>query len=250
MTEINPISAPSPNFDERAYPVDMLVLHYTGMENGPSALDRMRDPDAKVSAHYMVEEDGQIFQLVSEDKRAWHAGVASWMGHDDLNSRSVGIEIVNGGHDFGLPPFPDAQIDAVIALSAAIVDRWAIPARRLVAHSDIAPSRKADPGEMFPWARLAEAGLGLWPERPDVGTLRGVGLGSEMKGEGVVRMQGGLTTIGYDLPITGVYDAATEVVVRAFQRRWRADAVTGQADLTTLIMIERVADLARRSGIG
>ncbi|OYW85410.1 MAG: N-acetylmuramoyl-L-alanine amidase, partial [Hyphomonas sp. 32-62-5] len=159
---------PSPNFDARKHPVSLLVLHYTGMESGDAALARMRDPEAKVSAHYMVWEDGRIARLVPENRRAWHAGVSTWQGLEDLNSRSVGIEIVNGGHDYrapggGLPPYPDAQIAAVIALAREIMAHHAIPPTGLVGHSDIAPTRKIDPGEHFPWPRLADAGLGLWP---------------------------------------------------------------------------------------
>ena len=150
----------SPNFNARRHALDMLVLHYTGMESGEAALQRMCDPAAEVSAHYMVWEDGRITQLVQEDQRAWHAGVSRWQDDDDLNSRSIGIEIVNGGHDVPLPngrlpPYPDAQIAAVIALSKDILSRHAIRPSRIVGHSDIAPARKIDPGEHFPWDRLA-----------------------------------------------------------------------------------------------
>ncbi|MEM7640889.1 MAG: N-acetylmuramoyl-L-alanine amidase, partial [Pseudomonadota bacterium] len=150
---------PSPNFNDRKHPVDMLVFHYTGMETGQQALDRMCDPSAEVSAHYMIWEDGRVVQLVGEDKRAWHAGVSSWQGDQDLNSRSIGIETVNGGHDWPLagnvlPPYPTAQIDALIELSSGILERWDIPFNRIVGHSDIAHARKDDPGEHFPWDRL------------------------------------------------------------------------------------------------
>jgi N-acetylmuramoyl-L-alanine amidase len=160
------IDAPSSNFNDRLHPIDMLVLHYTGMNDGPSALARMREEtEPRVSAHYMVEEDGTVFTLVPEEKRAWQAGRSWWRGDEDLNSRSIGIEIVNGGHDFGLPPYPDAQIEAVMELCQGILARWPIPATRVVAHSDIAPDRKEDPGEHFPWKRLAEAGIGIWPPK-------------------------------------------------------------------------------------
>ena len=160
---------PSPNFNMRKHKLDMLVLHYTGMATGEEALERMCDPAAEVSAHYMVWEDGRITQLVDEDKRAWHAGVASWQGQQDLNSRSIGIEIVNGGHDFplpdgGLPPYPRPQIHALLDLVHDILGRHDIPATRILGHSDIAPLRKQDPGEHFPWERLARAGISLWPE--------------------------------------------------------------------------------------
>lgn len=247
---------PSPNFNDRKHPIDMLVFHYTGMETGQEALDRMCDAVAEVSAHYMVWEDGRIVQLVGEDKRAWHAGVSSWQGDTDLNSRSIGIEIVNGGHDWPLaedvlPPYPNAQIEALIELSRGILERWDIPATRIVGHSDIAPARKVDPGEHFPWDRLAHAGIGLWPPTnsetpaasPDhVTTGRsqqepqviGRGLGPGDNKDAVCRLQAMLASMGYELSETGIYDATTEAVVRAFQRRWVQDRVTGQADLTTL----------------
>jgi N-acetylmuramoyl-L-alanine amidase len=224
---------PSPNHDERRHAVDLLVLHYTGMQSGEAALARMRDPEAKVSAHYMVWEDGRIARLVEESRRAWHAGLSSWMGDDDLNSRSVGIEIVNGGHDYplhggALPPYPDVQIAAVIALAREIVGHHNIPQSRIVAHSDIAPKRKIDPGEHFPWERLAAAGLGLWP--------------AEQSGAGCVWMGGDpgglnrqLGTIGYDL-------SDVPAALRAFQRRWLPDTVTGMADARTLRRLAQVSE--------
>lgn len=234
---------PSPNFNDRKHPIDMLVLHYTGMETGQAALDRMRDEAASVSAHYMVWEDGRVVQLVGEDKRAWHAGVSKWRGDEDLNSRSIGIEIVNGGHDWpledgALPPYPNAQIEAVIELCRGILERWHIPPSRIVGHSDIAPARKDDPGEHFPWDRLARAGIGHWPlsladenasdRLPDEPELIG-------------RLQAMLAGIGYDVPISEEYDEETETAVRAFQRRWVQDRVSGRADLVTLHRIGIVA---------
>ena len=218
---------PSPNFDDRRFPVSMLVLHYTGMQTGEAALDRMCDPEASVSAHYMVWESGDIVQLVDEDKRAWHAGVSRWQGEEELNSRSIGIEIVNGGHDWRLedgrlPPYPASQIDAVIALSRDILARWSIPQTRIVGHSDIAPTRKQDPGEHFPWARLAGQGVGLWPlsleasHRPSIDAA--------------------LQSIGYD---TRDLSAA----VSAFQRRWRTARVDGLVDADTRSIAFAVADL-------
>lgn len=253
----------SPNFNDRKYPIDLLVLHYTGMETGQDALERMCDPAAEVSAHYMIWEDGRIVQLVGEDKRAWHAGVSSWQADEDLNSRSIGIEIVNGGHDWPLddgvlPPYPDAQLEALIELSAGILKRWNIPLNRIVGHSDIAPARKADPGEHFPWDRLARAGIGPWPlsisDRPadlvpteavleDQPLLIGHGLSSGDRSESVERLQAMLREIGYGLEQTGLYDEATDAAVRAFQQRWVQDQVTGQADLRTLRMIGLVHPL-------
>ena len=235
------IASPSPNFDLRKHPVDMLVLHYTGMESGLAALDRMCDPDAKVSSHYMIWEDGRIDQLVAEDRRAWHAGVANWQGDEDLNSRSIGIEIVNGGHDFplpdgNLPPYPMAQIHALIELCHLILQDHDIPQTRIVGHSDIAPLRKQDPGEHFPWDRLARAGIGIWPDVEGIGNadIGGQGLTPGETGASVRRMQEFLAGIGYGLDSNGSYDPSTEAVVRAFQRRWLPERVTGAADIQTL----------------
>jgi len=242
--------SPSPNFNERKFPVDMLVLHYTGMASGAAALERMCDPKAEVSAHYMVWEGGLISQLVSEDKRAWHAGVSAWQGDDDLNSRSIGIEIVNGGHDVPLPdgtlpPYPDAQIAAVITLCQGILSRHAIPSSRIVAHSDIAPARKSDPGEHFPWARLAASGIGIWPAAA-MDDDRVTALRPGDSGKTVSRLQEDLKTIGYGLSATGIYDDQTLLTVRAFQRRWRPGHLSGAADALTRHLIMRVRALSGR----
>ncbi len=159
---------PSPNFGDRALPVDMLMMHYTGMKTGAEALERLCDTVAQVSAHYLVEEDGKIFQLVDETARAHHAGESFWRGERDNNSRSIGIELVNPGHEWGYRAFPDRQIEALIALSQSILSRHTIPQRNIVGHSDVAPSRKADPGELFPWSKLAQYGIGIAP--PVVGS--------------------------------------------------------------------------------
>jgi N-acetylmuramoyl-L-alanine amidase len=156
----------SPNFDERpgGAPIDMLVIHYTGMPTAQDALERMCDADARVSAHYMIDEDGAVHALVPEGMRAWHAGVSSWRGHTDINARSIGIELVNPGHEFGYRPFSEAQMLALIELAGEILIRHPIQSRNVVGHSDIAPSRKTDPGELFDWKRLAAEGIGLWPD--------------------------------------------------------------------------------------
>lgn len=156
---------PSPNFDDRPArtPIDILLLHYTGMRTGAAALERLRDPNAKVSAHYLVEEDGRLFRLVDEEKRAWHAGVAFWRGEEDINARSIGVEIVNPGHEWGYRPFPEAQVKTVVELCRDVVARHAVPRERVLGHSDVAPERKEDPGELFPWERLAFEGLALPP---------------------------------------------------------------------------------------
>ena len=219
--------APSPNFDARRSPPDMLVLHYTGMQTGEAALERLRDLEAKVSAHYLVEEDGRVFRLVPEERRAWHAGVSFWRGERDCNTASIGIEIVNPGHEFGYRAFPKAQIDQVIALVSDIRSRWTISDDRIVAHSDIAPARKQDPGELFPWKRLAKAGHGLWIEpQPAPGSPLQPG----DEGVGVLALQSGLARLGYEVERTGRYDETLVTVVAAFQRHWRPAAVHGVAD--------------------
>ena len=218
------IEAPSPNFDARTAPPDMVVLHYTGMETGEAALAQLRNPTpgSRVSAHYLVEEDGRVFRLVDEARRAWHAGVASWKGQGDINSRSIGIEIVNPGHEFGYCDFPEVQIDAVISLINDIRTRWTIPDARIIGHSDLAPERKQDPGERFPWKRLAAIGHGLWFEpAPERIAALGVPLGVGDEGLGVIVLRAGLHRLGYALTPGGTYDEATRLTVEAFQRHWR-----------------------------
>jgi N-acetylmuramoyl-L-alanine amidase len=222
-----PIEAPSPNFDVRKTPPDMVVLHYTGMTTGAAALERLRDPEAKVSAHYLIEEDGRIFRLVAEERRAWHAGVSFWRGERDVNGRSIGIELVNPGHELGYPPFPEPQIQSLIALLGAIRSRWTIEDGDIVAHSDVAPERKIDPGELFPWRRLADAGHGLWVDPPPA---PGAEIGEGEEGAAVFALQAGLTRLGYDCAPSGTYDKHTATVIAAFQRHWRPDLVDGRAD--------------------
>lgn len=221
--------APSPNFDARTAPPDMIVLHYTGMETGEAALARLRDPapGGRVSAHYLVEEDGRVFRLVDEGRRAWHAGLAAWKGETDINGRSVGIEIVNPGHEFGYRDFPRPQVAAVISLVSDIRSRWAIADGDIVGHSDVAPARKQDPGERFPWKRLAEAGHGLWVEPTPA---PGSPLAEGAEGAAVLALQAGLTRLGYACPPSGTFDAATRDVVTAFQRHWVQSRFDGVAD--------------------
>lgn len=221
------IFAPSPNFNHRDRPPDILLLHYTGMRTGQEALDRLRDPKARVSSHYLVEEDGRVFALVPEERRAWHAGVSFWAGERDINAASIGIEIVNPGHEFGYRPFPDAQIEALIGLIGDIRTRWTIPDGRILGHSDVAPARKTDPGELFPWDRLAAAGHGLWSDAP---AAPGPVLGPGDEGPGVLVLQTGLGRLGYESPPSGRYDEATATLVAAFQRHWRPSRVDGRAD--------------------
>ena len=216
--------APSPNQDDRPVgPIDMLILHYTGMKSGQAALDRLRDPEARVSSHYLVEEDGTLFRLVPEGRRAWHAGVSCWRGHTLLNGRSIGIEIVNPGHEWGYRAFPAAQMQAVRALCLGVLSRNPIPARNVLAHSDVAPDRKTDPGELFDWRGLAADGIGLWPDGgPDPGTLGAVEDAAALR-----PLRQALAAIGYQVASEGGHDAALASVLRAFQRHWRPEAVTG-----------------------
>jgi N-acetylmuramoyl-L-alanine amidase len=208
----------SPNFDARGgTPVDMLVLHYTGMKSGDAALSRLCDPAAKVSAHYMIDEDGTVYALVPEEARAWHAGVSYWAGARDINARSIGIELVNPGHEFGYRAFPEAQIGALTELAGAILTRHPIPAWRVLGHSDVAPLRKDDPGELFPWGRLAGQGIGLWPVKGD--------------DPGEAKVADLLTRYGYDP------EASPGKSVTAFQRHFRPARVDGMADAETRALL-------------
>jgi N-acetylmuramoyl-L-alanine amidase len=198
------IDRPSPNFDARDHGVDMIVLHYTGMQTGEEAISRLCDEEAKVSAHYAVEEDGRVFSLVPEEDRAWHAGVSSWRGATNINARSVGIEIVNPGHEWGYRAFPEAQMASVISLVGEIAKRHCVPKTRVVGHSDVAPARKEDPGELFPWGKLAAAGLCVGPFTG--AAALGVDYGAALSA---------LRNIGYDAP-----EGAHAAAVLAFQRRF------------------------------
>ncbi len=200
---------PSPNHGPRpdGAAIDMLVLHYTGMTSAAAALERLRDPAAKVSAHYLIDEDGAVLRLVDETRRAWHAGVARWRGQTDINDRSIGIELVNPGHEHGYRPFPEAQMAALTALSRGIVARHPIPARNVVGHGDIAPDRKQDPGELFDWRRLADAGVGLWPDA----------------------REGDIDQIPAMLRRHG-YDTAAGGALTAFQRHFRPTRCDGVGD--------------------
>lgn len=232
---------PSPNHDARpeGEPIDTLVLHYTGMRSAAEAIARLRDPAAKVSSHYVVEEDGTVWRLVPEERRAAHAGVSYWRGHTALNGRSIGIEIVNPGHEHGYRDFPVLQMVAVCDLCLSILSRHAIPARNVVAHSDIAPDRKEDPGEKFDWAGLAREGVGLWPEGvPDHGTGGAVRDAADLRD-----VRRALGDIGYRVAPEGALDPALSTVLRAFQRHWRPEAVNGQADAGTLARLLAVARL-------
>jgi N-acetylmuramoyl-L-alanine amidase len=228
--------APSPNVDERkdGRAPDIVLLHYTGMQSGEAALTRLCAPESKVSSHYVVFEDGRIVQCVPEARRAWHAGVSSWAGEDDINSASIGIEIVNPGHEFGYRDFPLRQVAAVISLCKSILTRRGPIAReRVLAHSDVAPARKQDPGERFPWELLHDSGIGHWV-RPAPVDIEGASLHTGDRGEAVERLQAALKSYGYGIEETGVFDDATQQVVTAFQRHFRPARVDGIADPSTV----------------
>jgi N-acetylmuramoyl-L-alanine amidase len=227
----------SPNHGERRgfHRPDAVILHYTGMPTGAQALAWLCDPASEVSSHYFVWEDGRVVQLVPEDRRAWHAGRGVWKGERDLNSASIGVEIVNPGHSLSEddpPPFPDAQIDALIALLTEVGARHRIAPERILAHSDIAPGRKRDPGERFPWDAVARAGIGHWTAPAPLTAGRCLTRGEE--GAPIRAVQTMLALYGYGLDVTGVYDAPTRDVVAAFQRHFRPARVDGEADGSTI----------------
>lgn len=230
----------SPNFGPRRDGVrpDMIVLHYTGMETGPAAEARLCDPASEVSSHYLVHEDGRIVQMVRESDRAWHAGQSSWRGTTDVNSRSIGIEIVNPGHGLGYPDYPKAQIVAVIELCRGISDRHGIRPDMILGHSDVAPGRKVDPGEKFPWRLLARHGVGHFVEPA---RFRGTAVASPGdNGAAVEELQSMLALYGYGVEITGFFDPQTEIAVAAFQRHFRPRKVDGVADRATVETLRRL----------
>jgi len=233
------VERPSPNSGARRWvkpdsQIEMLVVHYTGMATCEDALNRLCDPAAEVSAHYLVDQDGTVYQLVSEGRRAWHAGTAYWRGISDVNSASIGVELVNPGHEYGYCAFPEVQTDAALHLCLDIVARHAIPSWGIVCHSDIAPGRKTDPGELFPWRSFAASGVGAWPEnaaQPSGGTI-----------------WDHLSAIGYARPGSAAHGGAIldplsgeNDVISAFQRRYRPDGITGTADAETLALAANVA---------
>jgi N-acetylmuramoyl-L-alanine amidase len=235
---------PSPNFDERKHgrPPDMILLHYTGMQTGEAALQQLTSAASKVSAHYVVFENGRIVQCVPEERRAWHAGESSWAGESDINSCSIGIEIVNPGHEFRYPDYPLRQIAAVISTCKSIITRRGpISADRILAHSDVAPARKQDPGEKFPWGLLSESGVGHWVRAAPL-DLEGTGLKPGDRGDSVTRLQRTLRSYGYGIADNGSYDDATRDVVTAFQRHFRQARVDGVADPSTLLTLRALIE--------
>lgn len=237
---------PSPNHGARVDDrrPDMIVLHYTGMEASQRALDWLCRPESEVSSHYFVDEDGRVAQLVAETRRAWHAGRSFWAGETDINSLSIGIEIANGGHPAGLPAYPTPQIDAVVALCRDIAERWQIRPERVLGHSDVAPVRKVDPGEKFPWGRLHAEGVGHWVEPVPVQGGRFFQRGDS--GQPIEALQSMLSLYGYRADIHGRYCEVTEGSVAAFQRHFRPERVDGIADMSTVATLHRLLSLLPR----
>jgi N-acetylmuramoyl-L-alanine amidase len=233
--------SPSPNFDERknGRPPDMILLHYTGMQTGEAALQQLTKAASKVSSHYVVFENGRIVQCVPEDKRAWHAGESSWAGETDINSCSIGIEIANPGHEHGYLDFPKRQIAATTALCRSILTRNTVPPVRVLAHSDIAPARKQDPGERFPWRTLYDSGVGHWV-RPAPINESSVLVALGDSGEAVTAFQEMLAEYGYGIATSGIYDSATHAVVTAFQRHFRPERADGVCDESTRATLQNL----------
>lgn len=242
MIEAGLRDTPSPNFDARVPPagqpvpvIDTVILHYTGMQTATDAIDRLCDPAAQVSAHFLIEENGAVHQLVDPTARAWHAGVSYWQGREGLNHTSIGIELVNPGHEFGYRPFPNEQIKCLIELLAKLKDRFSIPATRFIGHSDVAPDRKMDPGELFPWELLARYGFGAWPKTStkDKTILAKKGMITPE----VEWLNQSLFKIGYSVPVQAEFSSITEMALAAFQRHWHPSAVTGCLDVGTKLAL-------------
>jgi N-acetylmuramoyl-L-alanine amidase len=243
-TSLRAALVPSPNYGERkgGRAPNSILLHYTGLPTAEDALRQLSNPVAQVSAHYLVQEDGRLYQLVPETRRAWHAGQGSWAGETDMNDVSIGIEIANAGHRGGLPPYPDPQIETVIALCHDIIERWHIRPQRVLAHSDVSHGRKIDPGEHFPWGRLAKAGIGHFVPPAAIEDRPRLVPGGN--GPGVAELQAMLLSYGYGygLEVTGLYDAKTLTAVSAFQRHFRQALVDGIADSSTVATLQRLID--------
>jgi N-acetylmuramoyl-L-alanine amidase len=258
VTELRPDSSvvaevrPSPNHGERkgSGTPDMIVLHYTGMVDSQAAIRQLCNPTSEVSSHYVVLQDGYILQLVAEARRAWHAGQSSWAGESDINSCSVGIEIANPGHDHGYPEFPKRQIAAVTALCRSIFTRHRISADRVLAHSDVAPARKQDPGEKFPWKVLADSGVGLWVKPAPLELTGPVFVLGETH-PSIQETQRLLAKYGYGVTSSGYLDSTTRDAVAAFQRHFRPARVDGFIDASTIATLKTLlaARDARRDSV-
>jgi N-acetylmuramoyl-L-alanine amidase len=230
------IQRPSPNHGARpdGSQIDMLVLHYTGMRSTNEALERLCDPATEVSAHYLIDETGEVYQLVDETRRAWHAGRAAWASETDINSCSIGIELTNPGHEFGYLAFSKSQMEALEGLCESVLARHPIPPSRVLGHSDVAPARKEDPGELFDWRRLAVRGIGIWPEPRAMPSDHVVGSMTVMRDD--------LARLGYKIGMGELMDAEARSVILAFQRRWLPEHMTGARDPLT---VWRIAEVLR-----
>ncbi len=239
----------SPNFGPRqdGKKPEYLILHYTGLHTAEEALDILKCPEREVSAHYLVHEDGRVVQMVAESERAWHAGKSFWKGERDLNSASIGIEIVNAGVLEDFPAYPDVQIAAVIELCRSICERHHIVPAHVLAHSDIAPERKIDPGENFPWRALFEAGIGHWVEPAPIRGGRFFAMGD--RGQPVEALQSMLAMYGYDILINGEFNEQTKVVLSAFQRHFRPNQIDGVADISTIETLHRLISANLREDV-
>jgi len=239
---------PSPNHGERSNgrKPDMILLHYTGMPDARAALELLCSDSSQVSAHYFVFEDGRIVQMVQESRRAWHAGASFWAGETDINSCSIGIEIANPGHDYGYPDFPKRQVAAVTALCRSIQTRHAIAPVRALGHSDVAPARKKDPGEKFPWRALFDSGIGHWV-KPTPIKEAGPRLSMGDQDDAVTALQSSFAEYGYGIEVNGTYDAATRDVVTAFQRHFRPERVDGVGDVSTRKTLQDVLEQRGRA---
>lgn len=236
----------SPNFNDRpkgVSSINSLVMHYTGMKTAQEALLRLCDPSFKVSAHYMVYENGEIVNLVPDEKRAWHAGISCWRGKAGLNDSSIGIEIVNKGHEFGYEPFTDEQINSVIELSANLISKYNIEQRNIIGHSDIAPSRKQDPGELFPWKQLSSNNIGLWPKVKVLWKKNKILIKSGSEGVSVADIQSRLQKYGYHIRVDGNYGSKMEDVVTTFKRHFVPENLSSDWDKLSDCSLNKLIEL-------
>lgn len=245
------IHKPSPSWNERpagVQGIDTVIIHYTGMHTAGEALSRLCDEDIEVSAHFLIDEDGKTYQLVAPEQRAWHAGVSHWQGRDNMNHTSIGVELVNPGHEFGYRCFPDAQITALLKVLAHLKATFDIPQHRFLGHSDIAPDRKADPGELFPWGVLADAGFGIWLDKADHANVRydaSTIAKKGMSGPEIAQLNEDLRLIGYNVDEGNAFTEQTLYGIKAFQRHWRQSSVTGILDVETSDTLKAVVKLMR-----
>ena len=243
MDSLNIIQKSSPNFDYRrgGQKPEMVIIHYTGMTDNQEAIRRLCDPRSIVSTHYVIDDIGECLQLVDENNRAWHAGVSSWAGNDDINSCSIGVELCNPGHEHGYKCFPEKQMATLLRLGGDILARHSILPQFVLGHSDVAPTRKFDPGEFFDWRRLAKHGIGMWPDQSpaaDEHTIRETNCDADDRD--VSLLQGKLARFGYGIEITGRYDEQTALVVMAFQRHFRQNSITGVLDMECEFILDNL----------